>query len=238
MFKKVYDAHLGLKGIFSIGLDLFRLGFVKILVLTLGIMIVPNLLITFFTPVSYDDPMAYYFAANFLKFVLSLVLVSSVITMVKRLVDGDSQLSVTELVKVGFAKFLQVFRTYLVSFVLVILLLLCFVIPGLIFSVFWVFAIFATILSDKYGYSALKYSKSIVDGRWWKTLGYLFVIGLPFAILMLVLIVPVFVVLPTFWGNIISTTIIDVIGSVSYIFLTVFYLNFEANKVVKENHGN
>ncbi|MEK7644139.1 MAG: hypothetical protein AAB390_02445 [Patescibacteria group bacterium] len=42
-----------------------------------------------------------------------------------------------------------------------------FVIPGIIFGLWFAFASLAVILDDKRGMPALKYSKSLVAGRWW-----------------------------------------------------------------------
>ncbi len=57
-------------------------------------------------------------------------------------------------------------------------LFLLLIIPGLIFAVFWYFTLYIVLYYGKTGMDAMKESKSIVTGRWWKTLGYMLLIGI------------------------------------------------------------
>lgn len=47
---------------------------------------------------------------------------------------------------------------------------LLFIIPGIIFSVWYMFSTYAVILDGKKGREALRMSKSLVTGRWWRIL--------------------------------------------------------------------
>lgn len=47
------------------------------------------------------------------------------------------------------------------------------IVPGIYLSVAWVFYLYALGLSEKRGMEALRYSRSLVRGRWWRTFGYL-----------------------------------------------------------------
>lgn len=40
------------------------------------------------------------------------------------------------------------------------------IIPGFIFSIYWIFTIYAVILLNKSGKEAMDYSKELVTGRW------------------------------------------------------------------------
>lgn len=66
--------------------------------------------------------------------------------------------------------------TYIIYIVLIVLLLLLLVIPGIIFMVYWYFFIYIVIDQGISGMAALKKSKEMVKGRWWKTFA-LFVIA-------------------------------------------------------------
>ncbi|MFH0875454.1 MAG: hypothetical protein V1859_05935 [archaeon] len=57
-------------------------------------------------------------------------------------------------------------------------LYLLFIIPGIIFSVYWEFAYFALITDNVGVTKALSHSKKVVEGRWWTVLGYLILFGL------------------------------------------------------------
>ena len=46
------------------------------------------------------------------------------------------------------------------------------IVPGIYLSVAWAFYLYALGLSDKRGMAALRYSKDLVKGKWWRTLGY------------------------------------------------------------------
>lgn len=57
-----------------------------------------------------------------------------------------------------------------------------FVIPGLIFSIWYTFATYPVIFEGKKGLEALGISKSLVVGRWWQILGRIIIIGLVFSV--------------------------------------------------------
>ena len=48
---------------------------------------------------------------------------------------------------------------------------LIFIIPGIIVTVWFMFASYAVIFEDQKFIGALNYSKSLVQGRWWQSLG-------------------------------------------------------------------
>lgn len=51
------------------------------------------------------------------------------------------------------------------------------IIPGIYYAVAWCLYLFAIGLSDKKGWEALRYSKTLVRGRWWRTAGVLLLFG-------------------------------------------------------------
>lgn len=55
-----------------------------------------------------------------------------------------------------------------------------FIIPGVIFSLWYTFAPFVAILEKKRGMEALRESKKMVQGRWWTVFGYFLVLGILF----------------------------------------------------------
>lgn len=133
-------------------------------------------------------------------------------------------------------------RTLLTAIVTGISTMVCFIliIPGIIFSVYWAFAIYAAIIGGKSGFDAMNYSKSLVKGRWWKTLGYFLVLGiLQMLIFWIVTYVGAMIVEPVsalsnFVGLAIKV-VIDSLINVGLAYMTiisaVMYLGYEATKM-------
>jgi hypothetical protein len=76
------------------------------------------------------------------------------------------------------------FYTSLFAGVLIILGLLLIFIPGIIFSIWFYFALYFVILDGKRGWSALGASKLLVKGRWWATWWRLLAPGFVFGLVI------------------------------------------------------
>lgn len=91
-----------------------------------------------------------------------------------------------DLAKVSYKK-LGSYALVVGLFYLVLLTgMLAFIVPGIIFSFWFMFSMFANILDNKKGYQALLFSKNLVKGRFWNVLGKLL---FPLLILFLTLFV-------------------------------------------------
>jgi len=62
--------------------------------------------------------------------------------------------------------FMKFLTTFLLMTIFLILLFLLFIIPGVIFAVYWSFAVFVVLSRNLSGKQALDYSKRIVQGNW------------------------------------------------------------------------
>lgn len=117
--------------------------------------------------------------------------------------------------------------------IMLILLYILLIIPGLIFNIFWTFAIYFIILSNKKLFEAMKASKQLVQGQWWRTFGYLLAISLVFigSVVILELIV----------GALFDKMITDLIIAIATILLsviitpinTVLFREFAKEKSIK-----
>lgn len=93
------------------------------------------------------------------------------------------------------------------------------IIPGIIFSVWYMFGNVALVLDGKKGMAALKESKRLVRGRWWQVF---FAAVLPTVAIVLLLIL-VDIVLNAIFGIINSILIIELISSfISYLMTPLF----------------
>jgi hypothetical protein len=59
-------------------------------------------------------------------------------------------------------------RTFFTMSFRLILYTLLLIVPGIIFSIYWIFALYVSIFRDINGTDALKYSKKLVEGKWWR----------------------------------------------------------------------
>lgn len=113
---------------------------------------------------------------------LGLISSMSVATIVENIVDGKD-VTLLEVIKESSNKWGGAFVTMLLSGIIQVALTLLFVIPGIIYSVYYFFVLYAFVLRDKYASEALSYSKKLIEGQWWRifgiTLGIGFVFGIP-----------------------------------------------------------
>ena len=74
--------------------------------------------------------------------------------------------------KKSLSRWLPAIGTNILLGIFLLGLFLLLIIPGIVYSVYWAFTVYAVILYDKAGKKALDHSKSVVKGRWWKVFWY------------------------------------------------------------------
>jgi hypothetical protein len=119
--------------------------------------------------------------------------------------------------------------TSLLMAICLIGLVILLVIPAIYFGVLWAFAMYLIMDENLSNMAALKASKAIVQGRWWK------VFGNSIAFAVVAGIVASIVSWPFGGSNVVSVTIANTIGSIGSSFSLVagylLYRNLKANKV-------
>jgi hypothetical protein len=83
-----------------------------------------------------------------------------------------------ELVENAKSRYWKFFGFCIVTIIFILLLTLLLIIPGIIFAIYWTFAAYVFFDRKEKIIPSLKQSKAIVKNRWWKTLGYLLLMGL------------------------------------------------------------
>lgn len=135
---------------------------------------------------------------------------------------ADSSISFSDVLLKTKEHFWKYFGLVIVSGIFITLLFLLFIIPGIIFCVYWIFAAYVLIESQTTILNSLKESRKIVKGRWWKVFGYTFLVGVIGSIVsgvgFLLFIVGVFV------SQFIASSFI-------ILFVKNFYLNLKDNPV-------
>jgi len=79
--------------------------------------------------------------------------------------------SAIEAIKYSGERWARALTTNLLASVIIFGMTLLFVIPGIVYSNYYIFVLYVVALRDKYGKDALDYSKSLVEGQWWRVFG-------------------------------------------------------------------
>ena len=77
----------------------------------------------------------------------------------------------------GLKKWSALIRTRILGGLITFGMFLLLIVPGIIWSVYYIFTIYVVAITSLSGKKALSYSKKLVKGLWWRALGYFFVIG-------------------------------------------------------------
>jgi hypothetical protein len=83
----------------------------------------------------------------------------------------------------GIARFPAVIGTSLLVAVVLLAAFLALIVPFVIVLVYMAFVFDATLLRNRWGAGAMRYSHALVKGQWWRTLGVFVVIMLPWVLL-------------------------------------------------------
>lgn len=96
--------------------------------------------------------------------------------VVKQYIDGK-EVSMGQALSEAFSLMPTIIVTGIIYGVLVFLGSIV-IVPGVYFSIAWGFYLFCIGLSGKKGWAALKYSKELVKGKWWRTFAYLWLLSI------------------------------------------------------------
>lgn len=91
--------------------------------------------------------------------------------------EVDDEKKFMEAFQYGLSRLIPLFLTGLLLAVLNFGLFLLLIVPGVIFAVYWTFTPMVVLFRDKTGLDAMRESKAIVKGSWWRVFGYFFSVG-------------------------------------------------------------
>jgi membrane-anchored glycerophosphoryl diester phosphodiesterase (GDPDase) len=133
------------------------------------------------------------------------------------------------------------FITSLLSGLAVFAGLILFIIPGIIFSIWFAFAIYSVVLDNQKDTNALRFSKSIVVGRWWAVLLRLFVPTIIYLIVVGIVQAPLDFLAKTINSSLIiyiTLTLSTIINFIATPFLvssqTILYIELKKTKNLPE----
>ena len=88
-------------------------------------------------------------------------------TLFYALKQGDNNTKLKEVMSQGWQNLASFFWVGFLRGVIVLLGFICFIVPGIVFSIWFSFAPYVFIFEGKKGFEALKRSKELVKGKWW-----------------------------------------------------------------------
>lgn len=142
---------------------------------------------------------------------------------------NQENIASAELIKQTRQRYWEVFLTGLIAAIFLGLLFLLLIVPGIIFTFYWEFAVTIAVLTGTSSLKALRASKEIVKGRWWTICGYSLGTGVIVMIAGILLAIPA-IILDYFWtplGVLAGSAASSVMVVYSSILSVIFYLNFK-----------
>lgn len=111
-----------------------------------------------------------YLLAVFYNLLTGVIMLLPLIAMTV-IIDADirdQDMKLPDAVKIAFQKFGKVIKTNILMFIIICGLFLLLIIPGVIWSVYYIFVLYIVVLRNRELKNALNYSKLLVRGSWWK----------------------------------------------------------------------
>lgn len=167
---------------------------------------------------------------SILDTLLGIIATIAIILLIKTKTDNKNIL-LKDLFKNAFNLWPKAIATNIILGILILLLTILLIIPGIIFAIFWIFAVYVVVVHNKRWMAALKESKAIVQGRRRKVLGYCIVFGLIATGISFVAGTPLLLIPSNAITDIFTNTWTDLVSSFFTVLFIVFFLNFDANRV-------
>jgi uncharacterized membrane protein len=233
MLTKIKTQSFGLIDILAEGWNLYTTQFVKILIIVVCVYTPVNILLELIPADglvnTFGQDMAvqvYQNIAQVLELFIGGIATLAVAWMIEGLLHGE-ELTWTQALRHGLSRWASMVGTGLLAGVILFFLFLALIIPGIIWSAYYVFWLFVVALRNVGGKDALDYSKSLVKGQWWRVFGISLVLG----ILNLVIAFVVGLLLNTLpydpIVNVLSGLVIDVIAFLFVVMNIVWFLNVD-----------
>lgn len=164
-------AQLRLSDITGIAWRFFSAHAADLLLITLAVNIPIDLLRLFATPNVFRFGSTAVALANLaLTFFGTLAILATIIYVERGAAQGDSP-SVQTAFSQAFSRWPAFLITAVLLAIFVFGLSLALVVPGIIFLIYWYFAIYLAALRGQAGWAALSQSRALVSGRWWRIFG-------------------------------------------------------------------
>ncbi|MCC7574770.1 glycerophosphoryl diester phosphodiesterase membrane domain-containing protein [Candidatus Woesearchaeota archaeon] len=183
-----------------------------------------------------------------LSLILFLINMVGLVTILYILLKNKKTKTIKEAVKKSSKYYLRLIGLTALVFILLIPLYALLIIPGIIFSVYWMFAQYIIVDKDEKIIKSMKQSFYLVKNNWWKTFGKILLIGLIAMIIMMTITITIGTTLIAIEGKtaiatglsttsqIISILITNATQLLVTLFIVIFAVHlYEGLKNKKEN---
>ncbi|MDF1497106.1 MAG: hypothetical protein P1P90_03520 [Patescibacteria group bacterium] len=220
-----------IKNILSQSWEIFQSNIKAIIIITLIIYIPLNIVLEVLpTDDSMEGIMMYFRAMQLLEGLFGILATIAIALLTKAVIE-NKPISWQESLKLAINKWPLVIGTNLIAGILLVGLFLLLIVPGIIYSFYWYFIIYIVIFSDKWGMQAMKYSKEVVQNRWWKTLGFAILFGIITLIVAAAAGIPLIFLPDSLPFLVFGDLIIDIVVSFFSVLGAVFYLAWDSSKI-------
>jgi hypothetical protein len=244
MNKKLWQRQMSLGEILSEGFRLIRINIIPILLLVICLQVPLNffrtILFSVITVEKYGETTVTAIATgiSWIDISISLIVLTGIAYVVENSLQGRST-SLGTILKFSFSRFGDVFQTSLFLFIITLGLTLLLIVPGIIWSTYYSFAVIIAALREMKTKLALEYSKKLIQGQWWRVFGIYIAIGLASVIINLpILILSRKVPDIKFLYIFTPLTIGNIVAAITLVMVVVLFLNTEfVRDFQRQNRG-
>lgn len=177
MFTEISEKEFGIGGILTKSWAVYCQEFKAIAMVTLPIYIPINIILYILN--EYIGLKEYISIVKIVEAFVGMISMMGVALIVENTIkNGNCEISWREALRKAFSRWGSSVGTSMLTVLIIVGFMLLLVIPGVIWSLYYIFVMQVVILRGIAGKAALNYSKSLVKGRWWNVFWKLLVLGL------------------------------------------------------------
>ncbi|MFH1222540.1 MAG: hypothetical protein V1492_05655 [Candidatus Micrarchaeota archaeon] len=185
MKSDITEREYGVIELLSLAWQLFKENFMIflpiLLLIYLPLNVVHSFVVSFVIPLITSDTLqAIRLSGNVwstLELFFGVVAVMAMAIVLDRKMEGK-EISWKDALVESLRKWFALLATNILTGIALLLLTLAFIIPGILYYVYWYFLVYVVATRGKWGWDAWSYSEALVKKRWWKTFGWIFLVGI------------------------------------------------------------
>ena len=160
------------------------------------------------------------------------IIATMAITYIVKVAGDGGSVTLAQAFKKSLSRWPAAIWTSIIAGFFLLGLTLLLVVPGIIYSVYWSFILYVVIVNEKSGLIALKYSKTLVKGRWWKIVGFSSVFALVGFVAVMISGIPNYFLPENIAVTVTTYTFTDIVAAYFTVVSAIFYLNVDATKKI------
>lgn len=232
MFTNIRTERYSIGKILSAGSKVYFEKFGAVAPVILIIYIPINIILSFipFESEGFEGLRWYFRSAQILELLVGIIATVAVAKIVECAINGEP-ITYAEALKYSLTRWGRAIAVQILAGLIIFGMLLLLIVPGVIWAIYYTFAIYVVALRGINGKAALDYSKRLVRGQW----GRVFGIGLLINLLALlaafiigfVIAIPFAFFLGDYIIEILSSTVVDLVTGLFSVAWVVFFLNVD-----------